>query len=121
MAGAAGLAVALAYGAWAVSLQPFSGVATVAVVAGGCIAMVAGAITGRSPAHPAAALGMRDVAPWAAMVGAVAGWQLAAYLQEPRDDHPTLSSLANAVLDPSPARALACALWLVGAWALARQ
>lgn len=115
------VAAAIAYGAWAVSLPPFSGVATVAVLAGGGVAMAAGAATRRSPADRPPAVGRRDVAPWAATLAVVALWQLAAYLQEPRHDHPTVSSLANDLLDSTPARAFACALWLLAAWALARR
>ena len=47
------------------------------------------------------------------MVGGL--WQLAAYLQHPRDEHPTLSSLANALLDSQPARAAAFVLWILAA------
>ncbi|MDP9442796.1 MAG: hypothetical protein M3P34_11620 [Actinomycetota bacterium] len=58
---------------------------------------------------------------WAGLAAAAAGWELAAYLQHPRVDHPTLSSLANAALDSSPARAVAFVLWLLAAAELARR
>ncbi|MFP5318824.1 MAG: hypothetical protein ACLGI2_11115 [Acidimicrobiia bacterium] len=103
------------------SLPPFSGAATLAVLAGGCVAMVAGAVGGRPADDRVARASVRDVAPWAAVAGVVALWQLAAYLQEPRHEHPTLSSMANALLDSHPARTVACALWLLAAWALARR
>ena len=66
-------------------------------------------------------VGARRAGAWATLALAVGVWQLAAYLQHPRDDHPTLSSLANALLDSQPARAAAFALWLVGAAALGRR
>ncbi|HEX6596295.1 MAG TPA: hypothetical protein VF045_05135, partial [Acidimicrobiales bacterium] len=89
------------------------------VIAGGVAAMLWGG-TGRRRttgiARPPAA-----VWPWTAVAAATALWQLAAYLQHPRTDHPTLSSLTNAVLDSHPARALAFVAWLAAAAALARR
>ena len=48
-------------------------------------------------------------------------WQLAAYLQHPREVHPTLSSLANALLDSHPARAAAFVLWIIASLWLSRR
>jgi hypothetical protein len=56
-----------------------------------------------------------------ALILAGATWQVAAYVQHPRSDHPTLSSLVNAALDSHPARAAAFVAWLAGAWELARR
>ena len=123
---AAAVVAALAYGTWAVQLPPFSGLATVAVVGAGVVAMamamaMGGIGRGRRPAsgveRPAAA----SVAPWAALTAGAATWQLVAFLQSPRAEHPTLSALANSVLDSHPARTLAFVLWVVAAWALARR
>lgn len=50
-----------------------------------------------------------------------AAWEMAAYLQHPRANHPTLSSLANAALDSYPARTAAFVLWLLGAAMLGRR
>lgn len=115
------VAVGLAYGAWAVSLPPFSGVATAAVLAGGGAALLWG-VAGRSRSDVGRAgpgLGARW--PWAALAVATAAWQLAAYLQHPRADHPTLSSLANDLLDSHPARAVAFTAWLaVASWLVRR-
>ena len=112
----------MAYGAWAVSLPPFSGTATTAVVAAGVVAMVVGAArSNRAPSRPVEPPAPAAVAPWAVLAAGLAAWQLAAYLQSPRRDHPTLSSLANALLDSHPARTLAFVLWLAAAWALARR
>lgn len=58
---------------------------------------------------------------WAVLAVTGALWQLAAYLQHPRHDHPTVSSLANALLDSHPARAAAFVAWLGGAVYLARR
>lgn len=125
-AGAAGWAlVALAYAWWAVSLPPFSASATAAVLLAGLAAAARGAAR-RPPEHrrsrrgegtvPTARLGA-----WCVLAVATAVWQLAAYVQAPRADHPTLSSLANALLGTHPVRAAAFALWLLGAAELARR
>jgi hypothetical protein len=50
----------------------------------------------------------------------VAAWQVSALVRHPRAEHPTLSSLANAVLDPRPVRTLAFLGWLAGMAWLAR-
>jgi ABC-type nitrate/sulfonate/bicarbonate transport system permease component len=61
-------------------------------------------------AHPGSVL------PWGLLCALLAAWELAAYFQQPRADHPTLSSLADQVLDWRPAQALAFLAWIaVGA------
>jgi hypothetical protein len=50
---------------------------------------------------------------WVILFGILAAWQGAAYWQHPRSEHPTLSSMTNAVLETHAAEALACAAWLV--------
>ena len=116
--GAAGAAVAIGYGWWAVSLPPFSASATIAVLAAGLAGSIAGYLS-RKRERPRCSL--RQAVPWL-VVAAVGGlWQLAAYVQAPREDHPTLSSLTNALLDSRPARAAAFAAWLLGALLLARR
>jgi hypothetical protein len=111
--------VMAAYAWWAVALPPFSGRATAAVVLGGALAMVVGARQQRRRSQ-----GTGDtpgIAAWAALAVAAGAWQLAAYLQHPRADHPTLSSLANEALDSHLARAAAFVVWIAVAWGLARR
>jgi hypothetical protein len=58
---------------------------------------------------------------WAVLAGAAGLWQLQAFLQHPRSQHPTVSSLTNDLLQSSPSRALAMLVWLAaGVW-LARR
>jgi glucose-6-phosphate dehydrogenase assembly protein OpcA len=61
------------------------------------------------------------VAPWLALLAAAATLELWSYLQQPRADHPTISSMTNALLDSHPARAAAFAGWLAATVALARR
>jgi hypothetical protein len=109
----------LVYAWWVVSLPPFSGSATAAVVLTGAAAAVWG--WRRRPRRPASAPSVTAIVAWAVLAGAAGAWQLAAYLQHPRPDHPTLSSLANTLLGSQPARAAAFVLWVAGAVGLARR
>jgi hypothetical protein len=119
---AAGLGLA-AYAWWAVGLPGFSIALTVAIVTPGILAVALGTLgkprwLARRCHHPQRRPGM---AVWVALVAAMATLQLAAYLQHPRHDYPTVSSLANTALDPRPVRAAAFLAWLVIAALLARR
>ena len=58
---------------------------------------------------------------WGALAGATGLWELQAFLQHPRRDHPTLSSLSNDLLGSPSSRAIALLMWLaLGIW-LARR
>jgi hypothetical protein len=107
-----------AYGWWAVGLSPFSAAATLAVVLAGLAAAALG-LGRRRPVTPRRPV--TSAAPWAVLAAVAAVWQLAAYLQHPRDDHPTLSSLTNAALGSQVARTAAFVAWLLTAMALARR
>lgn len=118
---ALGLALSVvAYAWWATGLRPFSWPALVAVEAAGIVAILLGARWPR-PSSPHCRPSRRPVMAWAALLAALAGWELAAYLQSPRAEHPTLSSLANVALEPHPIRAAAFVVWLAVAAMLARR
>ena len=108
----------LAYGWWAVSLRPFSGWATVVVLGTGVAAMAVGSARRQPEGRRRPRAGAWA---WGTLAGVAGAWQLAAYLQHPRDDHPTLSSLTNALLDAHPTRAVAFALWVAAAAELGRR
>jgi hypothetical protein len=58
---------------------------------------------------------------WGTLAGAMGLWELQAFLQHPRRDHPTLSSLSNELFRSPSSRAVALLLWLaLGVW-LARR
>lgn len=94
----------------AAALAPFTTSATVAVVGGGVAAMLVAAALPRSRRAAVPTPGRPGL--WLVLVAATALWELAAYLQHPRHDHPTLSSLANAALEGRPVRAAALLAWL---------
>ena len=111
-------AALLAFTWWATGLRPFTGLAYAVVVGSGVAAMLWGGRHRRPPARSWPAGGLLV---WVALLLVLAAWQMAAFVQHPRYQHPTLSSLANVVLEPRPVRAAAVALWLVGAARLARS
>ena len=99
-----------AYAWWTAGLRPFTWPALVAVVVAGVATIVVGT-RARRPSesrarHPTGVL------PWGVLCVVLAGWELAAYLQQPRADHPTLSALADQLIDWRPARALAFLAWI---------
>ncbi len=116
LAAIVGFTVLAAYAWWAVARPPFSASATAAVLVGGIIA--AGASLGQRP-RPAVVA--RRARAWLVLLALGGLWQLAAYLQHPRDEHPTLSSLANGLLDSQPARAAAFVLWILATVVLTRR
>jgi hypothetical protein len=116
---AAVLAVAVvAYAWWVTSLPQFQTGTTVAVVGAGVVAIAWGV---RRRSGPREAERAEGLVVWALLAGALAGWQLLAYFREPRSEHPTLSSMADAALSANPVRALAFVGWLAVAAALARR
>jgi uncharacterized membrane protein len=124
-AGAAAALCVAAYAWWAVGLAPFSAAATTAVVLAGTASVAVGARERRrrAPLRPSAVdpADKPGAARWAVLAAVAGAWQLAAYLQQPRDDHPTASSMANGVLDSHPARAVAFVVWIAAARELARR
>lgn len=117
---AAVVAVA-AYAWWTAGLRPFTWPSVVAVLAGGAAAMALGSRWRRAPGGPGPVPGRAGLAAWAVLAAALAGWEVLAWSRQPRAEHPTLSSLANDLLDGHPARALALAAWLAVAADLARR
>ena len=58
---------------------------------------------------------------WLVLAALTALWELQAFVQHPRRDHPTLSSLSNDLFRSPSSRAVAFLLWLaLGVW-LARR
>ena len=115
-----GASAALAIGyAWiATGLRPSTLPALVATLGGGLVAIVAGQ---RLSAPVGASEPVRGAWLWAALGGGAVVWELQAFLQHPRSDHPTISCLTNDLLQSHPPRAGAMVVWLAaGVW-LARR
>jgi hypothetical protein len=56
-----------------------------------------------------------------ALAMAVGVWELQSFLQHPRSQHPTLSSLSNSLLESHASRMVAFVGWLAGGIWLARR
>ena len=108
-----------AYAWWVTGLTPFSTAATVAVIGSGAMVTI-GSCSGR-PVASDDVVTPRSAAIWGALAVALAVWQLKAFVRHPRVEHPTLSWLANALLDPRPVRTVAFVGWLAGVAWLARR
>ncbi len=116
---AAAFAVLIAYGWWATALRPFTAAATVAVVGAGAAVMTWSAM--HRHVQPRSGVRRPGIVGWIILFGILAAWQGAAYWQHPRSEHPTLSSMTNAVLETHAAQALACTAWLLIAMRLAAR
>lgn len=115
-----GASAALVVGyAWiATGLQPFTLPALIATLGGGIVVIMVGR---RSSPPVAARETVSGAWLWAALGGAAIFWELQAFLQRPRNDHPTLSSLTNDLLQSHLNRAGAMVVWLAAGWWLARR
>jgi hypothetical protein len=106
--------------AWlATDLRPFTIPLAAAILIGGLVAMALGA--NLVPARVARPSWPRRLDVWAALGAALALWELCAFLQHPRAEHPTLSSLTNTLFQSHVARALGLLTWLGAGTRLARR
>jgi hypothetical protein len=116
-----GAAVIAAYCWFAADLRPF----TVPIDAAVAVpSLMVAALAWRPPgsrtsmaAHREEAR-WRDATPWAVLFGLLAAFEASAYFSSPRRDHPTLSSIADSLMNTHPGRAAEFALWLLLGWAL---
>ncbi len=65
--------------------------------------------------------GARRWLPWVGMAIAIGGLEMSELFSQPRQAHPTLSSLTNTILEPHPSRFVGYALWLLAGWLLVRD
>ena len=70
---------------------------------------------------PAAGQPSRGGWVWTVLAALAGLWELQAFVQHPRRDHPTLSSMSNELLQSQTARAVALLVWLAAAVWLARR
>jgi hypothetical protein len=114
-------AVIAAYCWFAADLRPFTIPIDVAVAVP---AVVVAALTWRRPGSRSSmpadtkATSGGNAVPWAVLFGLLAAFEVTAYVSSPRRDHPTLSSMADALMNTHPGRAAVFALWLLLGWAL---
>ena len=101
-------------------LRPFTLPALAATLGGGLVAIAVGARLPRlSSLSEGAMPGGGPI--WVALSAAIAVWELQSFLQHPRAEHPTISSLTNSLLQSQQSRMAALLVWLaIGVW-LARR
>jgi hypothetical protein len=110
-----------AYCWFSTDLRPFSVPIDVAVAVPSLIVAVLawGPPGSRTPmAADRKVVKWRDAAPWALLFGLLTVFEVAAYFSSPRRDHPTLSSIADSLMNTHSGRAAEFALWLLLGWAL---
>ncbi|CAN5843495.1 hypothetical protein BH23ACT12_BH23ACT12_13770 [soil metagenome] len=114
------LAAVAAYAWAATSLRPFTVPAlVVTLLTGFCVLAIGSRLRPAEREEPVPVL--PRVWTWIALFGGLAAWELAAFVQLPRADNPTLSSLANQVFDSHLVRALAFWVWIAGGLGIARR
>ena len=109
--------------AWAAtSLRPFTTPAlVVTLLTGGAVLFAGNRLRSAEPQAEAGSRTISGVRWWLILFGALAAWELAAFVQLPRSEHPTLSSLANQVFDSHLVRALAFGAWMAAGFGMARR
>lgn len=78
-------------------------------------------LTGKAGRRPTRAFLPRSTAWWLVPVLLLALVELFTFTQRSLENYPTLSLLADPLLENYPARAVAYFLWLLGFWGLARR
>jgi hypothetical protein len=114
------------YGWWVTGLPSFTWLTYLAVVGAGLAAFGAGRYRQfRAACLPrwdrGAAAVPRGAEVWVVIVALFAGWELAAWAQSPRADHPTISSMLDSVLGSQPLRAALFVGWFVIGYRLGRR
>jgi hypothetical protein len=116
-------AVALVGYAWVVAgLRPFTDPENVLVALPILAVFVLAARRGRSTSDPPnpSAPASHGALVWLGLVGAVVAWELIALFSSPRDDHPTMSTIADWIMSARVGRTFAVIVWLALGVALAR-
>lgn len=114
------MALAVAYGWWAAARTPFTLEAHVATLAPAAALLWFGRRDRSATAPSEPSVPVTGLAAWGLLVGAVVGFELFNYLQQPRQAHPTMSSLVNEV-DTTAVRRLLFVAWLGLGWHLVRK
>ena len=117
-------AVALIVYAWVVAgLRPFTDPENILVALPILAVLVLAAR--RGPSKPdltnRSVPAQRGAIVWLGLAGAIVAWELIALFSSPRDDHPTMSSIADWIMSVHVGRAAFVAVWLVLGVALARR
>ena len=104
-------------------LRPFTDPENVLVALPIVAVVVLAARRGRSNPDPAyrSAPAPHGAVVWAGLASAVAAWELIALFSSPREDHPTLSTIADWIMSVRVGRTVLVIVWLALGLALARR
>jgi hypothetical protein len=114
----AGAIVLVAYAALVATVRSFTWPALVLTAIAGTVVLV---LAARQPARRAPGTRPRGILLWATLAAAVIAWELVAYVQSPRDAHPTISSMIDALETHRPLRGLLFVGWIALGRELARR
>lgn len=104
-------AAALAYCWFAAALRPFTAPMDAAIALPTALMAVPAALDRSGPGRRRLTP-LRQAWPWVVLTVGLVAVELMAYLSSPRDRHPTLSSMADALMATHAGRAAAMAAWL---------
>ena len=93
----------------------------VAVALGGALVLAATSAAAPRPTPMTPGTWTAGLAGWAGLATALVAFQMANFLQSPRDTYPTVSSLINLVFETHAFRAAGFAVWLRLGWGLLRR
>ncbi len=119
----AGLAVAACWSWFASGVRTFTRPAEVLTFIPAVLVLV---LTLRPSARLSPGLALartpwRTVWPWVLAFAAIVGWELSELFSQPRQAHPTLSSITNDLLSTHPSRFLGFLGWLLLGWLMVRD
>ncbi|MGQ0803557.1 MAG: hypothetical protein ACT4PI_06825 [Actinomycetota bacterium] len=115
----AGVVVLVAYAALVASVRSFTWPALVLTAIAGIAVLGFAARSQPDPRRPRPR--RRGLVLWAILAVAVAAWELLAFVQSPRGDHPTISSILDAGDAHRPLRAALFLGWIALGRELARR
>lgn len=110
--------VLVAFAVVVASVRSFTWPALVLTAIAGIVVLV---LASRRSADAGPITRRQGIGLWAVLAGAVLAWELLAYLQSPRDDHPTISSMLDALEAHRPLRAALFIGWALLGRELARR
>jgi len=114
----AGTGVLVAFAVLVASVRSFTWPALVLTAVAGMAVLVMAA---RGPEPGRAAPPRRGLAHWGVLAGAVVAWELLVFVQSPRDEHPTISSMLDGADAHPPLRAALFVGWILLGRELARR
>ena len=120
----AGFGALMAFGWWVTAQEPFSTSGTIGVlVAGAALILLARVQRSHAPSAPEqreGTDGQERLWVWGVVFGLILAWELITLFSQPRDAHPTISSITDPLQAEHAVRWLLFGGWLAIGWSLAK-